>query len=136
MKKYLVNSLEEFKEVAKTISNELKVGDIVILNGDLGAGKTTFVKEVAKCLGVKKEVTSPTFTFMKEYKGICDIYHFDLYRVFSEEEVYELGLHEYLYKQGICFIEWNKFQNIDKEVLTINISKTEDENQRIIEVIR
>lgn len=135
MKEYLVNSLLEFKEVAKEISKNLKVGDIVILNGDLGAGKTTFVKEVGKTLGVKKEITSPTFTFMKEYVGKYNIYHFDLYRVSSEEEIYELGLHDYLYKDGICFIEWNKFENINKKTITINIKKTENDDQRIIEVI-
>lgn len=136
MEIYTVDSLEEFKDRAKQISDTLKVGDIVILNGELGAGKTTFVKVAAKNLGVLKEVTSPTFTFMKEYKGKYNIFHFDLYRASSEEEVYELGLNEFLYKEGICFIEWNKFTNIDRKVITINIKKEKKEDSRIIEVIR
>jgi len=129
---YLVNSVEETYEVAHKIADSLKGGEIILLNGDLGAGKTTFTKGLAKALGVKDTVTSPTFTFMKEYnEGRIPLYHFDMYRVESEEELYELGLNDYLYMQGVCVIEWNKFENI-KNPIVIDITVNDDLSRKIV----
>ena len=129
---YLVNSVEETYEVAHKIADSLKGGEIILLNGDLGAGKTTFTKGLAKALGVKDTVTSPTFTFMKEYnEGRIPLYHFDMYRVESEEELYELGLNDYLYMQGVCVIEWNKFESI-KNPIVIDITVNDDLSRKIV----
>ncbi len=129
---YLVNSVEETYEVAHKIADSLKGGEIILLNGNLGAGKTTFTKGLAKALGVKDTVTSPTFTFMKEYnEGRIPLYHFDMYRVESEEELYELGLNDYLYMQGVCVIEWNKFENI-KNPIVIDITVNDDLSRKIV----
>ena len=129
---YLVNSVEETYEVAHKIADSLKGGEIILLNGDLGAGKTTFTKGLAKALGIKDTVTSPTFTFMKEYnEGRIPLYHFDMYRVESEEELYELGLNDYLYMQGVCVIEWNKFENI-KNPIVIDITVNDDLSRKIV----
>ncbi len=123
---YIVKSVEETYALAKKIADNLKGGEIILLNGDLGAGKTTFTKGLAKALGINDVVTSPTFTFMKQYlSGRIPLYHFDMYRVEEEDELYELGLSEYLYLNGICVIEWNKFENIENPIV-INITVNED----------
>lgn len=131
---YLSYSVEDTEKFANELAKEIKGGEIILLNGDLGAGKTTFTKAFAKALGVNANVTSPTFTFMKEYCGKFPIYHFDMYRVSDEDELYELGLNEYLESEnGICVIEWNKFRSISKPVISINIERI-GENARKISV--
>ncbi len=95
-------------EVAKKIVKYLKSGDVVLLEGDLGAGKTTLVKCIVSALGGEKDsVTSPTFTIVNEYvvKGM-PIYHMDLYRIKSADELFNIGIEDYLYGGGICFVEW------------------------------
>lgn len=126
MIRYIAKNIEDTDKLAEKIASQLKGGDIILLNGDLGAGKTTFTKGLAKALGVKDVVTSPTFTFMKEYSGRLPLYHFDMYRVEDEDELYELGLNEYLYMQGVCVIEWNKFEGI-KCPIVIDIKVLDDD---------
>ena len=128
---YRSNSAKETENIAKAFAKTLKCGDVVCLNGDLGAGKTTFTKGIAKALGITDVVTSPTFTFMKEYEGRINLYHFDMYRVEEADELYELGLNEYLGdKTGVCVIEWNKFENI-KNPIIINIEVIDDTSRKI-----
>ena len=101
------NSEEETKLCAQKLAGQLKAGDVVLLQGDLGAGKTTFVKGMAKAFKVNlKQVNSPTFVLMNYYKGKLPIYHFDFYRLASAKEIDTLDLDEYLYGQGIVVIEW------------------------------
>ncbi len=98
---------EETKLCAARFSKQLKGGDIVLLQGDLGTGKTTFVKGMALAFKVNpKKVTSPTFVLMNYYKGKLPIYHFDFYRLASFKELSTLNLDEYFYGQGITVIEW------------------------------
>lgn len=132
MTSFISKNVEDTYELANKIASKLYGGDIILLNGDLGAGKTTFTKGLAKALGVEEVVTSPTFTFMKEYHGRIPLYHFDMYRVEDEDELYELGLNEYLYMQGVCVIEWNKFEDI-KNPIVINI-KTMNDDKRYFEI--
>lgn len=110
MEKLIIKNLKEVEVFAKKFSKLLVGGEVVLLSGDLGAGKTTFTKYVLKALGVKDEVTSPTFTIMKEYlTKKFNIYHFDMYRIASGEEAREFGLEDYIYsksKRNIVFIEW------------------------------
>ena len=108
MKKYISNSIKDTFEIAKDILSFLKGGDIVLLRGDLGAGKTAFVKGIAWALGADENiVTSPTFTLVNEYKTQKNtIYHFDLYRIESVDELYNIGIEEYFYSDAICFVEW------------------------------
>ena len=113
---YISRSLEDTSYLAGKIAEKLKGGEVILLSGDLGAGKTTFTKFLAKHLGVEELVTSPTFTFMKEYKGRLSLYHFDMYRAADEDELYELGLNEYLYMNGVCVIEWNKFEDVPNRI--------------------
>jgi len=101
------NSEDETKNCAKRFSQNLKPGDIVLLQGDLGAGKTTFVKGLAEALKfTPKKVNSPTFVIMNYYKGKLPIYHFDLYRLGNPKEVDTLDFDEYFYGEGISLIEW------------------------------
>jgi tRNA threonylcarbamoyladenosine biosynthesis protein TsaE len=100
-------TLEELKEFGKEFSVRLKSGSVVALTGDLGAGKTTLSQSIAAGLGVTEEVTSPTFTIICEYtSGRLPLYHFDLYRLETEEELENLGVDEYFYGRGICLVEW------------------------------
>lgn len=123
--KFLSHNVEETYKIAEQVASNLKGGEVILLNGDLGAGKTTFTKGLAKALGVKDTVTSPTFTYVKEYDGRLKLYHFDMYRVGDADEVYELGLEEYFYKGGVVVVEWNKFDNI-KNPIVIDIKQVSD----------
>lgn len=125
----ITHSENETCALASELASKLKGGEVVLLNGRLGAGKTAFTKGLAKALGIEKSVTSPTFTIMKEYCGRLKLCHFDMYRIGDESETEELGLTEYLYGDGtVCVIEWNKFSDL-REVIEINIEYI-DENTR------
>ncbi len=103
----VVSNLQDFNNFAVDFAKRLKPGDVVLLTGDLGAGKTTFVKFVARELGFEGLVTSPTFTLLNEYSGKMPIYHFDMYRLKSGAEAIESGLDEILKSgEGVCFVEW------------------------------
>jgi tRNA threonylcarbamoyladenosine biosynthesis protein TsaE len=103
-----VVSLDELTQVAKKFAASLQGGEVVLLEGELGAGKTTFVQAVCRALGVESTVTSPTFAIMNLYKGSAfKVVHLDLYRLKSAQEVASFGLEEYLNQPGIVtFIEW------------------------------
>ncbi|MBI3587134.1 MAG: tRNA (adenosine(37)-N6)-threonylcarbamoyltransferase complex ATPase subunit type 1 TsaE [Ignavibacteriales bacterium] len=98
--------------VAGSFAKELKRGDVIALYGELGAGKTQFVKGVSQALGVQESVTSPTFVILNRYTGKDSrgeellVYHLDLYRVKSLEEIYDIGYEEFFYGNGICLVEW------------------------------
>ena len=128
-KKYISRSEAETKEIAKEISKTLSGGDIVALKGELGAGKTAFVKGVAEFFGADDMVSSPTFTIVNEYNGSPVIYHFDAYRL-ENVSVDECDwLDDYLFGDGICLIEWA--ENIESVLpddhKKIIISKNPDE---------
>lgn len=132
MKKIKIRSLDETKALAKEFAKMLLGGEVVLLGGDLGAGKTTFTKYVLECLGVKGEITSPTFTIMREYLSKkFNIYHFDMYRLSSGSEAQEFGLEDYIYSgdnRSICFIEWSdNIKDILKgDFLCVDIKLMED----------
>lgn len=104
MKEYLVKTEEETRELVRKFASTLKPGDVVIFRGDLGAGKTFIAREIIRFfLGDSVTVPSPTFTILQTYDNI---YHYDLYRLKSENELYELGIEEALSGDNICLIEW------------------------------
>ena len=89
------------------IASQLEPNDVLALIGDLGTGKTTLTKYIAKGLGIKEMITSPTFTIVSEYKtGRLPLYHFDVYRLESTDEIFETGVEEYFDMGGVCIIEW------------------------------
>ena len=125
------SSLDDTKKVADNLASHLFGGEVILLNGDLGAGKTTFTKFLAKSLGIESNVTSPTFTIVKEYVGSkLNLYHIDMYRLEADSDVEYLGTDEMLKdKNAITVIEWNKLTNIKNKTITININ-TIDETTR------
>ena len=103
--------------LAADIAKTLRAGDVILLHGELGAGKTTFTKGLGKAHGIEETVTSPTFNYVKEYQGgRLPLFHFDMYRVSDADEVYELGLEEYFYRGGVVVVEWNKFDGIERPI--------------------
>ena len=96
MKEIVVNSLIETQNLAKILAKKIENGMVILLYGEIGAGKTTFTKFLLENLGVKSIVSSPTFTLLNEYDGVFPVYHFDMYRISSEEELYELGFEDYI----------------------------------------
>ncbi|MDR3263668.1 MAG: tRNA (adenosine(37)-N6)-threonylcarbamoyltransferase complex ATPase subunit type 1 TsaE [Clostridiales bacterium] len=128
------NSVSETIDIAKTLTKTLRKGDIVLLNGDLGAGKTHFAKGIAEELGITDTVVSPTFTVMNVYYGgRTPFFHLDMYRIENEEEVFELGLEEFIFGgDGITAIEWNKYKSFGNcRVFETDIYRTGDNTRRI-----
>ncbi len=103
---YISDNEETTLGIAEAFADNLVPGDIVLLNGDLGAGKTVFARGIARGLAIDTTITSPTFTLIHEYNGSLPMYHMDLYRMKNLTEVLELGVEEYLYGDGVCLIEW------------------------------
>ncbi|MBR2329637.1 MAG: tRNA (adenosine(37)-N6)-threonylcarbamoyltransferase complex ATPase subunit type 1 TsaE [Clostridia bacterium] len=108
MEIFISKSREETEAFAKSYAKTLSGGDVVLLDGEMGAGKTVFAKGVAKGLGVEEEVTSPTYAYMNDYDG--RLFHYDCYRIESVEQAERLGLADYFDMGGVCLIEWS--QNI------------------------
>lgn len=103
---YIKNE-HDTEEFGMKLASSLEPGDIVALIGDLGTGKTTLTKYIAKGLGVTENIDSPTFNIVKEHKsGIIPLFHFDVYRLLSGDELLDIGADEYFYSDGVCIIEW------------------------------
>lgn len=134
--KFISNSREETIKLAYDFAKKLKIGDIVCLNGDLGAGKTAFVSGVASAFGYKGYTSSPTFTLINEYKADIPIYHFDVYRIKYSDEMFDIGIDDYLFGDGICIIEWpEKIRDILPEnTININILKNPDMGEDFREI--
>lgn len=132
----ILNGLEETKEFGIKLGKLLKGGDILCLNGDLGAGKTTLTKSIGLGLGVTDYITSPTFALINEYKGRNPVYHFDVYRLENVEELYDLGFDEYFYSNGISIIEWaEKIKKLlPKERIVLDIEKGKDIDERVVNI--
>ena len=135
--KLVSHSENETKEIAKKIAKELKNGDVIILSGDLGSGKTKFTEGFLSYYGLENEISSPTFTIVNEYKkGDINIYHFDVYRIEDLDEFYAIGGEEYFAK-GICVIEWGEIieQIVPKEHIKITFERNfENENVRTLNI--
>ncbi|MBR6165311.1 MAG: tRNA (adenosine(37)-N6)-threonylcarbamoyltransferase complex ATPase subunit type 1 TsaE [Clostridia bacterium] len=131
------NSAAETRDLGEQLAAELQAGDVVLLEGDLGAGKSELTRGIARGLGVTETVTSPSFTILNVYEsGRCPLYHFDWYRLESAEELYELGLDEYLGGDGIAVVEWPERcpEAIPERTLRIRLEDTGEENRRRITI--
>lgn len=103
----LIKNEEETREFALDLAKNLVPGDVLALVGDLGTGKTALTSYIAEGLGIKRRVNSPTFTIVKEYtEGRLPMYHFDVYRVNDPDELFNIGIDEYFYGEGVCVVEW------------------------------
>jgi len=129
-----VDSLEKTQQIAEKLAQVVTENDIILLNGDLGAGKTTFSQYFGKALGVKRTINSPTFNIIKSYKGRLPFHHMDCYRLEDSDE--DLGFDEYFNDNGVTIIEWSEFiqEYLPKERLEINI-KYIDVDKRVFEII-
>lgn len=125
MKKIFLENEESTKKIGEIIGEKLFNGAILCLNGDLGAGKTTLTKSIAKALKIDEDITSPTFTIVNEYtEGSIPLYHFDVYRIGEPDEMYDIGFDEYINSDGVCIIEWSSIIRdiLPKERLEINLN--------------
>ncbi|MGD1044286.1 MAG: tRNA (adenosine(37)-N6)-threonylcarbamoyltransferase complex ATPase subunit type 1 TsaE [Bacteroidota bacterium] len=137
-------SAEETIAFARTFAGRLLRGDVVTLFGDLGSGKTQFVKGVCRAFKTRTPATSPSFVILNRYNGMDErksellLYHFDLYRVKSLTEIYDLGYEEFLQSDGICLIEWAEMlgELLPKRRYDVRFSFGADENERCIEIVR
>ena len=129
---YISNSREDTQSFARDYAKTLRAGDIVLLDGDMGAGKTVFAKGVAEGLAIEEEVTSPTYAYMNDYDG--RLFHYDCYRIESVAQAETLGLADYFDMGGICLIEWaqNIAPLLPRKIKRVVIKKL-DENRREIE---
>lgn len=127
METYLSESEEDTKQFAKNLAKDLKTGDILVLTGELGSGKTKFTEGILSYFGLENEISSPTFTVVNEYHkaDIC-IFHFDVYRLEDIDEFYAIGGEEY-FNQGICIIEWGEILEpiLPKGYMKITFEKDE-----------
>ena len=131
--RHVSKSIEDTNNLAKRLADTLEGGEIILLSGDLGAGKTTFTKGLAAALGVQDEVTSPTFTIMNVYEdGKFKLNHLDMYRIEREEDLYEIGVEEAMTEDTITVIEWNKLTLKDKKIIKIDIVTSK--NKRIFTI--
>ena len=132
-----IKNEEETKRFGRNLAKQLFPGDIVCLTGDLGTGQTALTKAIAEGLGVKETIISPTFNIVREYhSGRLPLYHFDVYRLKSAEELFETGAQEYFSGQGVCVIEWADLiaEEIPRGSRLIHISYGEEEGERIYDI--
>ncbi len=135
--KIIVNCISELKSVALQLIQYKKNKNIICFYGEMGVGKTTFIKEICKNLLVDDNVSSPTFSIVNQYKTKQNkiIYHFDFYRLETEEEAYDMGYEEYFFQNDLCLIEWpEKIEGLIPEDI-IKVILTKKGEQRIIEII-
>lgn len=134
---YLSNSAQETEALGERLAAVLQPGDVVAYTGDLGAGKTAFTRGLARGLGVPDRVTSPTFTIVNEYEGgRLPLFHFDLYRMESPEELFDIGWEDYLARGGVCAVEWSEHAEgaFEEEPIWVDIRRGADDGQRVITI--
>ncbi len=130
---YITHSETETEALGEKLAPRFRPGDVVALYGDLGAGKTAFVRGMARGLKSPNRVTSPTFTIVNEYEGEIPLFHFDMYRLGGADELFGIGWDDYLARGGICVVEWseNVETAFDGSEYTVNIEKRSEDERRI-----
>ncbi len=137
MLKYITHNPEETQALGEHLAQKLKPGSIVAFTGDLGSGKTTFISGLAAGLHIEENITSPTFTIVNEYEdGTLPLFHFDMYRLQSEDELFDIGWDDYLRRDGVCAVEWteNISDAIDSDVIRVSLLRGDNDNVRFIEI--
>lgn len=131
MVQYVSSSPEETFNLAGEFAKKIKPGDIIALDGELGAGKTILVKGIAAAFGINDHITSPTFNIVKEYIGREKLYHFDVYRIDDVDELFEIGFEEYLNDGAICIIEWASLieEVLPKDIIHVKIEGSGYDNR-------
>ena len=133
--KYISHSVEETEQIAMNLAEKLKGNEVIAFFGGLGMGKTAFTRGICKGLGFNDGVQSPTFSLVNQYDAKYTVYHFDMYRINTYDDLYSTGFFDYL-DTGVLIIEWS--ENIENalpdDYIRIEISQGESENQRIIDI--
>ena len=131
---FLTNSPEETERVGAALGKILEPGSILAYRGDLGAGKTAFTRGLARGLGYTEPVTSPTYTIVNEYLGgRLPLFHFDMYRLKSSDDLWDIGWEDYLERGGVCAVEWSEnVEDAMENAIYVTIYKTGEESRRIV----
>ena len=134
---FVTNSERETEELGARLAGRLRPGAVVAFTGDLGAGKTAFTRGLARGLGISDRVTSPTFTIVNEYEGgRLPLFHFDMYRLSSSDELFDIGWEDYLAREGVCAVEWseNIADALEEGTISVEIRRGTSESQRVITI--
>ena len=130
---YTSNSEADTEAIGAEFARSLPKGSVIAMYGDLGAGKTAFVRGMARGLGISAHVNSPTFTIVNEYPGERELIHFDMYRLSSSDELFDIGWEDYLARGAICAVEWS--ENVSDaffgDEIRVTIEKTGDSSRKI-----
>ena len=133
----LSHSPEDTEDIGARLAEQLEPGAVVAFTGDLGAGKTAFVRGLARGLGVQDRVTSPTFTIVNEYEGgRLPLFHFDMYRLGSADELFDIGWEDYLRRGGVCAVEWseNIADALEEDAVRVDIRRGASDQERVITI--
>ena len=133
---YLSHSPEETEHIGEMLGRRLRPGTVVAYRGGLGMGKTAFTRGLARGLGCTCRGISPTFTIVNEYSGALPLFHFDMYRLDSSDELFDIGWEDYLSRGGVCAVEWSERVEdaLPDDTLWVSIARGNGENDRIITV--
>ena len=138
-KTFILKNETDTRSLGAALAKSMQPGEVYALTGDLGAGKTTLAKAIARGLGVSETLTSPTFTIVQEYEsGRMPLYHFDVYRVSDEDELFEIGLEDYFHRGGVCLIEWADLIEdlLPEGTVWVSLMYGEEEGERICSISR
>ena len=134
---FVSHSTQETEQFGEEVAKSLRGGDVLAFTGSLGMGKTAFTRGLARGLGCRGRVTSPTFTIVNEYDGKTPLFHFDMYRLGSSDELFDIGWGDYLARGGVCAVEWSERVSdaLPDDTIYVDIARgEEDENTRTITV--
>jgi tRNA threonylcarbamoyladenosine biosynthesis protein TsaE len=134
---FVSHSTQETEQFGEEVAKSLRGGDVLAFTGSLGMGKTAFTRGLARGLGCRGRVTSPTFTIVNEYDGKTPLFHFDMYRLGSSDELFDIGWDDYLARSGVCAVEWSERVSdaLPDDTIYVDIARgEEDENTRTITV--
>ena len=134
---FVSHSTQETEQFGEEVAKSLRGGDVLAFTGSLGMGKTAFTRGLARGLGCRGRVTSPTFTIVNEYDGKTPLFHFDMYRLGSSDELFDIGWDDYLARGGVCAVEWGERVSdaLPDDTIYVDIARgEEDENTRTITV--
>lgn len=136
-KEYTTAGEEQTEALGVRLGQLIQPGAVIAYTGDLGAGKTAFTRGLARGLGIPDRVTSPTFTIVNEYEGgRLPLFHFDMYRLGSSDELFDIGWEDYLARGGVCAVEWseNVADALEDEPIRVDIRRGEHDGQRVISI--
>lgn len=130
---WITNSPDETEFLGQKLGKAVQPGTVIAFQGDLGAGKTAFTRGLARGLGIRGPVTSPTYTIVQEYlDGRLPLFHFDMYRLHSSEELFDIGWEDYLLRGGVCAVEWSEnVMDALEEPLVVRICRLGDTRRKI-----